>query len=193
MMFGITFWQVVQAFLPLIRQATGRIVFMSSVAGKISGNFQGPYAASKHALEVHMRKQLQKCLLFCLFNDLVIHYLLNMRAVHFVFFHLYKLINLTSFRQLQTHCAASYLLGTSVCQSSTLGKFPRHYWALTIKKQPGRRQNWAKLVTRWMPFVLNASKFEYHSVTNNSDSILNRMKLLFLESLIHTDTSISFF
>jgi NAD(P)-dependent dehydrogenase (short-subunit alcohol dehydrogenase family) len=43
--------RVVQAFLPLIRQATGRIVFMSSVAGKISGNFQGPYAASKHALE----------------------------------------------------------------------------------------------------------------------------------------------
>ena len=45
--------RVVQAFLPLIRQGQGRIVFMSSVAGKIAGNFQGPYAASKFALEVN--------------------------------------------------------------------------------------------------------------------------------------------
>lgn len=43
--------RMVQAFLPLIRKATGRIVFMGSVAGKIAGNFQGPYAASKFALE----------------------------------------------------------------------------------------------------------------------------------------------
>ncbi len=42
---------VTQAMLPLIRRATGRIVFMGSIAGRIAGQFLGPYAASKHALE----------------------------------------------------------------------------------------------------------------------------------------------
>jgi len=42
---------VTQAMLPLIRQAEGRIVFMGSIAGRIAGEFYGPYAASKHALE----------------------------------------------------------------------------------------------------------------------------------------------
>lgn len=49
--------RVTQAFLPLLgmdksRQgAPGRIVNMSSVAGKISSPFMSPYAMSKHALE----------------------------------------------------------------------------------------------------------------------------------------------
>jgi NAD(P)-dependent dehydrogenase (short-subunit alcohol dehydrogenase family) len=41
-----------QAFLPLIRKGSGRIVFISSVAGRThSMPFFGPYAASKWALE----------------------------------------------------------------------------------------------------------------------------------------------
>jgi NAD(P)-dependent dehydrogenase (short-subunit alcohol dehydrogenase family) len=42
---------VTQAFLPLLRQASGRIVMMSSIAGKFASPFVGPYAASKFALE----------------------------------------------------------------------------------------------------------------------------------------------
>lgn len=42
---------VTQAFLPLLRQATGRIVNMSSISGLASSPFLGPYAASKFALE----------------------------------------------------------------------------------------------------------------------------------------------
>jgi NAD(P)-dependent dehydrogenase (short-subunit alcohol dehydrogenase family) len=42
---------VTQACLPLIRQARGRIVFISSVAGRISFPFMSPYTNSKHALE----------------------------------------------------------------------------------------------------------------------------------------------
>jgi NAD(P)-dependent dehydrogenase (short-subunit alcohol dehydrogenase family) len=42
---------VTQAFLPLVRAARGRIVFMGSVSGRIAPPFLGPYAASKHALE----------------------------------------------------------------------------------------------------------------------------------------------
>ena len=43
---------VTQAFLPLIRKAQGRIVFMSSVGGRVpSAPFLSPYNASKHALE----------------------------------------------------------------------------------------------------------------------------------------------
>ncbi|MEZ4734186.1 MAG: SDR family oxidoreductase [Caldilineaceae bacterium] len=42
---------VTQAFLPLLRRATGRIVNMSSVAGLAASPFLGPYAASKYALE----------------------------------------------------------------------------------------------------------------------------------------------
>lgn len=42
---------VTQAFLPLLRRATGRIVNMSSISGLAASPFLGPYAASKHALE----------------------------------------------------------------------------------------------------------------------------------------------
>jgi NAD(P)-dependent dehydrogenase (short-subunit alcohol dehydrogenase family) len=42
---------VTQAFLPLLRAARGRIVNMSSVAGRAVLPFLGPYAASKFALE----------------------------------------------------------------------------------------------------------------------------------------------
>lgn len=42
---------VTQALLPLIRKATGRIVNMSSISGRFSAPFLGPYTASKHALE----------------------------------------------------------------------------------------------------------------------------------------------
>ncbi|MEQ1929569.1 MAG: SDR family oxidoreductase [Parvularculaceae bacterium] len=49
--------RAVQAFLPLLgadkrfKGAPGRIVNMSSVAGKMASPFMGPYAMSKHALE----------------------------------------------------------------------------------------------------------------------------------------------
>ena len=42
---------VTQVFLPLLRQATGRIVNMSSISGLAASPFLGPYAASKFALE----------------------------------------------------------------------------------------------------------------------------------------------
>lgn len=42
---------VTQAFLPLLRRASGRIVNMSSIAGVAASPFLGPYAASKYALE----------------------------------------------------------------------------------------------------------------------------------------------
>ncbi len=42
---------VTQAVLPLIREATGRIVFMSSVSGLITLPGTGAYSASKYALE----------------------------------------------------------------------------------------------------------------------------------------------
>lgn len=42
---------VVQSFLPLIRRAGGRIVLMSSIAGRLPTPFVAPYAASKFALE----------------------------------------------------------------------------------------------------------------------------------------------
>jgi NAD(P)-dependent dehydrogenase (short-subunit alcohol dehydrogenase family) len=40
-----------QALLPALRAARGRIVFTSSIGGKVAVPFTGPYAASKHALE----------------------------------------------------------------------------------------------------------------------------------------------
>ncbi len=42
---------VIQAFLPLLRAARGRIVNMSSANGALSSPYLGPYSASKHALE----------------------------------------------------------------------------------------------------------------------------------------------
>ncbi|MCS7007550.1 MAG: SDR family NAD(P)-dependent oxidoreductase [Thermoleophilia bacterium] len=42
---------VVQALLPALRAATGRIVLMGSIGGRSALPFLGPYAASKHALE----------------------------------------------------------------------------------------------------------------------------------------------
>ncbi len=42
---------VTQAFMPLIRQGNGRVVFMGSISGRLATPFLGPYAASKFALE----------------------------------------------------------------------------------------------------------------------------------------------
>lgn len=42
---------VIQAMLPLVRAARGRIVNMSSVSGIVAAPFFGPYSASKYALE----------------------------------------------------------------------------------------------------------------------------------------------
>lgn len=42
---------VTQAFLPLLREhGKGRVVFTSSIGGRMAAPFIGPYAASKHAL-----------------------------------------------------------------------------------------------------------------------------------------------
>ncbi|MDX2253196.1 MAG: SDR family oxidoreductase [Nitrospira sp.] len=54
---------VTQAFLPLIRQARGRIVNMGSIAGRGAMPLMGPYAASKFALEAmtdSLRLELQQ-------------------------------------------------------------------------------------------------------------------------------------
>jgi NAD(P)-dependent dehydrogenase (short-subunit alcohol dehydrogenase family) len=42
---------VTQAFLPLLRQARGRIVNIGSIGGRVALPLLGPYAASKHAME----------------------------------------------------------------------------------------------------------------------------------------------
>jgi NAD(P)-dependent dehydrogenase (short-subunit alcohol dehydrogenase family) len=42
---------VTQAFLPLIRRAKGRIVFITSIGGKIATPFMSPYHATKFGLE----------------------------------------------------------------------------------------------------------------------------------------------
>lgn len=42
---------VTTAFLPLIRQAKGRVVHIGSISGRIASPFIGPYTASKHAVE----------------------------------------------------------------------------------------------------------------------------------------------
>lgn len=39
-----------QACLPMLRKSTGRVIFVSSVAGRLVMPFNGPYAASKAAL-----------------------------------------------------------------------------------------------------------------------------------------------
>jgi NAD(P)-dependent dehydrogenase (short-subunit alcohol dehydrogenase family) len=43
--------RVTRAALPALRAARGRIVFMSSLSGRVAMPFLAPYAASKHALE----------------------------------------------------------------------------------------------------------------------------------------------
>ncbi len=43
--------RVTQLCLPMLRESKGRIVNISSIAGKISSPFMGPYCASKFALE----------------------------------------------------------------------------------------------------------------------------------------------
>lgn len=53
---------VIQAFLPNIREATGRIVNVSSIGGRFALPMVGPYAASKHALEAisdSLRRELR--------------------------------------------------------------------------------------------------------------------------------------
>jgi NAD(P)-dependent dehydrogenase (short-subunit alcohol dehydrogenase family) len=42
---------VTQAVLPMIRAARGRVVFISSIGGRVSLPYLSPYAASKHAVE----------------------------------------------------------------------------------------------------------------------------------------------
>ena len=42
---------VTRAVLPLIRQGTGRIVFIGSIGGKVSTQLTAPYSASKFAIE----------------------------------------------------------------------------------------------------------------------------------------------
>jgi NAD(P)-dependent dehydrogenase (short-subunit alcohol dehydrogenase family) len=42
---------VTQAMLPALRRSRGRIVFVSSVGGRVAMAFTAPYAASKHAIE----------------------------------------------------------------------------------------------------------------------------------------------
>ncbi len=42
---------VMQALLPALREARGRIVFVSSIGGRVATPFLGSYAASKHAVE----------------------------------------------------------------------------------------------------------------------------------------------
>jgi NAD(P)-dependent dehydrogenase (short-subunit alcohol dehydrogenase family) len=43
--------EVTQALLPALRRARGRIVFVSSIGGRVATAFTAPYAASKHAIE----------------------------------------------------------------------------------------------------------------------------------------------
>ena len=42
---------VTKAMLPLIRAATGRVVFIGSIGGRVANQSLGPYNSSKHAIE----------------------------------------------------------------------------------------------------------------------------------------------
>jgi NAD(P)-dependent dehydrogenase (short-subunit alcohol dehydrogenase family) len=42
---------VTQALIPVLRRATGRVVFIGSLSGRVSTPLMGPYGASKHAIE----------------------------------------------------------------------------------------------------------------------------------------------
>jgi NAD(P)-dependent dehydrogenase (short-subunit alcohol dehydrogenase family) len=42
---------VTQALLPALRRARGRLVFLSSIGGRVTTPYIAPYAASKHAIE----------------------------------------------------------------------------------------------------------------------------------------------
>jgi NAD(P)-dependent dehydrogenase (short-subunit alcohol dehydrogenase family) len=42
---------VTKAMLPALRAASGRIIFVSSIGGRVAMAFTAPYAASKHAIE----------------------------------------------------------------------------------------------------------------------------------------------
>ena len=42
---------VTRAFLPLIREGRGRILFIGSIGGRVAAPFVGPYSASKFAIE----------------------------------------------------------------------------------------------------------------------------------------------
>jgi len=42
---------VTRALLPALRSARGRIIFVSSIGGRVAMAFNGPYAASKYAIE----------------------------------------------------------------------------------------------------------------------------------------------
>jgi NAD(P)-dependent dehydrogenase (short-subunit alcohol dehydrogenase family) len=53
-----------QALLPALRRAHGRIVFVSSIGGRVAMAYTAPYAASKHALEAiadALRVELHRC------------------------------------------------------------------------------------------------------------------------------------
>jgi short-subunit dehydrogenase len=54
---------VTQAFIPRLRAARGRVVNISSIGGRVSQPFLGPYSASKFALEAlsdAMRRELRR-------------------------------------------------------------------------------------------------------------------------------------
>lgn len=46
-------YRVTKAFAPLIIEARGRVVTISSISGILSGAFFGPYSMSKHAIEAY--------------------------------------------------------------------------------------------------------------------------------------------
>lgn len=53
---------MMQAFLPLLRKTSGRIVNISSISGRVAFPFAGPYVASKFALEAasdSLRRELR--------------------------------------------------------------------------------------------------------------------------------------